>query len=716
MVRIVVDNAVSHIAGNFHIDYEVSKIVSEETRNALAYEVPGAEWSAKYKAAEWDGKISLYSKRDKSFPTGLLFRVKNILNNNHIEYVIESKRIKPPSDSKITTTFAQYNRELRPYQSDVVAAALERGRGVLSVATGGGKALDVDTPMLTMNRGWLTMGDIKSGDVVFDNDGQPTDVLMAHSILLDEPCYQLRFSDGSQIVSNADHLWVVDSYYEGDQLTTEAIYNQMNEGFVFSIPRPLHVLEKKTADIIQQRLGNDLMIDAEISRVYIESITPCASRPVRCITVNSPKKMYLAGETLIPTHNTMISAELIARLNALPVVFIVPSKTLMYQTQKEFKKYLQIDGQPTHVGIAGDGTCDLNQNGINILTWQTALQAFDEKYTTKGDKVVYDEFTGLQIRKTKQQLIDDVQDATRALEQAVHNNTDIKEAKAKLRKAKTRLQNREQQLHNKQQIKDLMRKTPVFIVDEAHTAAVVIQRLGEHAAMSYYRFGVTATAWREDNQEIRIEGTFGRILINISPSDLIRLGWLVRPHIFMVNIKHLESASDYNDAYQKHIVNCWERNYRIKQFTEEMLARGRKVLILVERIEHGEILEQMVYNSVFVPGSDDGSGNEDITEEIENYRLEMLAKCGRGELALIATQWANVGVDEPNIDTLILAGSNKSSVTTFQQVGRILRTAPGKNNAVVIDFNDEHDDLHNHSLKRKRAYALEKEFKVYRVQ
>ena len=84
----------------------------------------------------------------------------------------------------------------------------------------------------------------------------------------------------------------------------------------------------------------------------------------------------------------------------------------------------------------------------------------------------------------------------------------------------------------------------------------------------------------------------------------------------MVKIKHLESHSDYNDAYLKHVTNCWERNYRIKQFAEGLFASGRKVLILVERLEHGEILEQMVYNSVFVPGKDDGSGNETITEAI----------------------------------------------------------------------------------------------------
>ena len=39
----------------------------------------------------------------------------------------------------------------------------------------------------------------------------------------------------------------------------------------------------------------------------IVSIEPCASVPVRCITVDSPNHLYLAGEGMIPTHNTAMA-------------------------------------------------------------------------------------------------------------------------------------------------------------------------------------------------------------------------------------------------------------------------------------------------------------------------------------------------------------------------------------------------------------------------
>lgn len=42
-------------------------------------------------------------------------------------------------------------------------------------------------------------------------------------------------------------------------------------------------------------------------RRYIVSIDPVESRPVRCITVDSSSRLYLAGESYVPTHNTTLA-------------------------------------------------------------------------------------------------------------------------------------------------------------------------------------------------------------------------------------------------------------------------------------------------------------------------------------------------------------------------------------------------------------------------
>jgi deoxycytidine triphosphate deaminase len=70
-----------------------------------------------------------------------------------------------------------------------------------------GKALALDTPIPTPT-GWRTMADLEAGDFVFDETGQPTEVVAVTAPMLDRPCYELLFSDGARITADADHQWV----------------------------------------------------------------------------------------------------------------------------------------------------------------------------------------------------------------------------------------------------------------------------------------------------------------------------------------------------------------------------------------------------------------------------------------------------------------------------------------------------------------------------
>ncbi len=69
-----------------------------------------------------------------------------------------------------------------------------------------GKALAVDTPIPT-TQGWKTMADVQVGDWVFDEDGFPARVLDATPVITGRPCYELQFSDGTTVVTDADHQW-----------------------------------------------------------------------------------------------------------------------------------------------------------------------------------------------------------------------------------------------------------------------------------------------------------------------------------------------------------------------------------------------------------------------------------------------------------------------------------------------------------------------------
>jgi replicative DNA helicase len=77
---------------------------------------------------------------------------------------------------------------------------------IIAGRPGMGKALALDTPLPTPD-GWTTMGEVKAGDWLLDADGNPTRVTGAFDVRHNRPCYEVKFSDGSVIVADAEHLW-----------------------------------------------------------------------------------------------------------------------------------------------------------------------------------------------------------------------------------------------------------------------------------------------------------------------------------------------------------------------------------------------------------------------------------------------------------------------------------------------------------------------------
>lgn len=73
-----------------------------------------------------------------------------------------------------------------------------------------GYALALDTPIPTPT-GWTTMELLKPGDEIFDERGHVCRVLEATGIMLGHTCYRVRFSDGSEIVADAQHRWRIEN-------------------------------------------------------------------------------------------------------------------------------------------------------------------------------------------------------------------------------------------------------------------------------------------------------------------------------------------------------------------------------------------------------------------------------------------------------------------------------------------------------------------------
>lgn len=160
-----------------------------------------------------------------------------------------------------------------------------------------GKALDVATPLPTPG-GWTTMGEVRAGDVLFDEHGAPCRVNFATAVQHGRPCYRVAFSDGTSIVADADHRWWAKPKYGNARIvTTGEMRARLIVGAGKMFNWTIHVGGRR-----------HLLAGTDEATVTVTAIDPVESRPVRCIEVDSLSRLYLAGPGLTPTHNTEIAA------------------------------------------------------------------------------------------------------------------------------------------------------------------------------------------------------------------------------------------------------------------------------------------------------------------------------------------------------------------------------------------------------------------------
>ena len=104
-----------------------------------------------------------------------------------------------------------------------------------------GKQLDLKTLIPTPS-GFTTMGEIKVGDEVFDEQGKVCHVVAKSEVDYKEQAYKIRLKDGEEIVAGARHQWIGERTHGKAKkvtLTTEELYRLPKENdssYRFRIP------------------------------------------------------------------------------------------------------------------------------------------------------------------------------------------------------------------------------------------------------------------------------------------------------------------------------------------------------------------------------------------------------------------------------------------------------------------------------------------------
>ena len=253
-----------------------------------------------------------------------------------------------------------------------------------------------------------------------------------------------------------------------------------------------------------------------------------------------------------------------------------------------------------------------------------------------------------------------------------------------------------QTLHSRYNADDFA-KNQLVIVDECHH--VSSNRMMDILMIipGAFRYGFSGTPLKyQDLADLKLVAATGDVIVNVTNAELIQSGYSAQPQVYLHTISQPDcNGMNFQGAYERCIVANIYRNAKIAE-----IARNAKgiVLILVDRIEHGELLQTAIKQSLFVSGKHD-----------TQYRQDVLSKMRKGGSGVyIATNIFDEGIDVPAIDVVILAGGGKSRKNVLQRVGRGIRKKGGDNVLAVHDFIDDTNDyLFNHSDARVQVYKDE---------
>lgn len=219
----------------------------------------------------------------------------------------------------------------------------------------------------------------------------------------------------------------------------------------------------------------------------------------------------------------------------------------------------------------------------------------------------------------------------------------------------------------------------MVIVDECHRALGKQYDQLLRKRSFKFRFGFSATPFQKDIfKTILVKKWLGDIIYTLPANVLIEKKKIAKPTIFFSSVsgnRVTQQLHTWHDIEKFCIINNEKRNNKIINICANI---NEPTLILVKKIEHGQILEKQIENSIFLHGKIDTDIREKYMTMFENNE----------KITLIASTIFDEGISLNNIRCLIIAGGGKSEQKTIQRIGRGLRIKEDKKTVEVYDFYD----------------------------
>lgn len=242
-------------------------------------------------------------------------------------------------------------------------------------------------------------------------------------------------------------------------------------------------------------------------------------------------------------------------------------------------------------------------------------------------------------------------------------------------------------------------KKLILVIDEAHLSAAPSYQRVQEALPDAFVLLVTATPYRLDGKSIIDKPPlFQRTILEMIQEkylcDIKAIA--IRTDVSLDEVKSM--AGDFNERDLDLAVNTPVRNKRIVDAYQEH-SLGKRALAFCVTVAHAEALCYM-FNDHGI-ASAVVSGKTPLDE-----RKRLYAAFERGEVLVLTTvNVLSIGFDSPRAEVAIMARPTQSQALYVQQAGRVLRLAPGKKMALLLDITDNSQRMRIMPKNFKRAIA-----------
>jgi superfamily II DNA or RNA helicase len=234
-----------------------------------------------------------------------------------------------------------------------------------------------------------------------------------------------------------------------------------------------------------------------------------------------------------------------------------------------------------------------------------------------------------------------------------------------------------------------------IIIDEVHQAKaeVLTKLLTQNFNNCAIRWGLTGTVPKEAWEFQGILASIGPVINQVSAHDLQEKGVLANLQINILQTADVQVFRSFQEEYSFLVTDptrlSWIAN-KIKS-----LALNGNTLVLINRIDTGNKLIELIPDAVFVSG---GMKLDERKEEYDEIKTS-------DDKIIVATYGvAAVGINIPRIFNLVLLEPGKSFVRVIQSIGRGIRRAEDKDHVEIWDITSSCKYAKRHLTERKKYY------------